>query len=149
MQGARRGTPSRVSRITLQAAGSAKPLHHRGCPVWDIFVLKTFWHHGGPGRGLPKAAFMAPQAGGGGPCSLQLGHPGPRSSHKLTAQPGASLGQCGSALVGHSLGLQTLRRPGLSGPTQRTTHNYTHKSGADGKTHRSLPHKSVLQVSEQ
>ena len=32
MQGARRGTPSRVSRITPWAAGGAKPLSHWGCP---------------------------------------------------------------------------------------------------------------------
>ena len=32
-QGARRGTRSQVSRITPWAAGSTKPLHHRGCPV--------------------------------------------------------------------------------------------------------------------
>ncbi|XP_038400680.1 cyclin-dependent kinase inhibitor 3 isoform X2 [Canis lupus familiaris] len=32
MQGARRGTRSRVSRITPWAAGGAKPLHHWGCP---------------------------------------------------------------------------------------------------------------------
>ena len=32
MQGARCGTQSRVSRITPQAAGGAKPLRHRGCP---------------------------------------------------------------------------------------------------------------------
>ena len=32
MQGARCGTGSRVSRITPQAAGGAKPLRHRGCP---------------------------------------------------------------------------------------------------------------------
>ena len=32
MQGARRGTPSQVSRITPQAEGGAKPLGHRGCP---------------------------------------------------------------------------------------------------------------------
>ena len=32
IQEARRGTRSRVSRITPQAAGGTKPLHHRGCP---------------------------------------------------------------------------------------------------------------------
>ena len=32
MQGAWRGTGSRVSRITPRAAGSTKPLSHRGCP---------------------------------------------------------------------------------------------------------------------
>ena len=32
MQGARCGTRSWVSRITLWAAGGAKPLRHRGCP---------------------------------------------------------------------------------------------------------------------
>ena len=32
MQGARYGTRSRVSRITPQAAGGAKPLRHQGCP---------------------------------------------------------------------------------------------------------------------
>ena len=35
MQGARRGTQSWVSRITPWAAGGAKPLRHRGCPVVD------------------------------------------------------------------------------------------------------------------
>ena len=33
MQGASRGTGSRVSRITSWAAGGAKPLSHPGCPV--------------------------------------------------------------------------------------------------------------------
>ena len=32
MQGARRGTPSRVSRIRPWAEGGAKPLSHPGCP---------------------------------------------------------------------------------------------------------------------
>ena len=32
MQGARRGTRSRVPRITPQASGGAQPLRHRGCP---------------------------------------------------------------------------------------------------------------------
>ena len=31
LQGAQRGTPSWVSRITSWAAGGAKPLHHQGC----------------------------------------------------------------------------------------------------------------------
>ena len=33
MQGARRGTQSRVPRITHQANGGAKPLVHWGCPT--------------------------------------------------------------------------------------------------------------------
>ena len=33
MQGARRGTRSRVSRIAPQAAGGAEPLRHPGCPA--------------------------------------------------------------------------------------------------------------------
>ena len=33
MQGARRGTRSRVSRITPRAEGGAKPLSHLGCPA--------------------------------------------------------------------------------------------------------------------
>ena len=33
IQRARHGTQSRVSRITPWAAGGAKPLRHRGCPV--------------------------------------------------------------------------------------------------------------------
>ena len=32
MQGARRGTRSRVSRIMPGLQASAKPLHHQGCP---------------------------------------------------------------------------------------------------------------------
>ena len=32
MQGAQRGTPSRVSRIRPWAEGGAKPLSHLGCP---------------------------------------------------------------------------------------------------------------------
>ena len=36
MQEARRGTRYRVSRITPQSAGGAKPLCYRGCPVTDI-----------------------------------------------------------------------------------------------------------------
>ena len=38
MQGAKRGTLSRVSRITPGAEGGAKPLSHLGCPL--IIVLK-------------------------------------------------------------------------------------------------------------
>ena len=37
MQGARRGTPSLVSKITLWAEGGAKPLSHPGCPIFVIF----------------------------------------------------------------------------------------------------------------
>ena len=33
MQGAQRGTRSRVSRITPWAEGGAKPLSHQGCPL--------------------------------------------------------------------------------------------------------------------
>ena len=39
MQGARRGTPSWVSRITPWAEGSAKRLSHPGCPF--SILLKT------------------------------------------------------------------------------------------------------------
>ena len=39
MQGARCGTPSRVPRITPQAAGGAKPLRHQGCPGSQFFVF--------------------------------------------------------------------------------------------------------------
>ena len=43
-QGARRGTRSGASRITPQAAGGAKPLHHRGCPciLFLLWVYKLF-----------------------------------------------------------------------------------------------------------
>ena len=37
MQGARRGTQSRVSRIMPQASGGAKPLSHQGCPNYERF----------------------------------------------------------------------------------------------------------------
>ena len=37
MQGAQRGTRFRVPRIAPWAAGSAKPLHHRGCPHYYTF----------------------------------------------------------------------------------------------------------------
>ena len=40
MQGARRGTLSRVSRITPWAAGGTKLLHHRGCPKFPILTIK-------------------------------------------------------------------------------------------------------------
>ena len=43
MQGARRGTRSRVSRITAWAEGGTKPLSFPGCPVlmdFDIIFLK-------------------------------------------------------------------------------------------------------------
>ena len=36
VQGARCETPSRVSRITPEAAGGAKPLHHQGCPILSV-----------------------------------------------------------------------------------------------------------------
>ena len=39
MQEARCGTRSWVSRITPQAAGGAKPLHHRGCPRVKLEIL--------------------------------------------------------------------------------------------------------------
>ena len=38
-RGARRGTRSRVSRITPQAAGGAKLLRHRGCPRYLLLIL--------------------------------------------------------------------------------------------------------------
>ena len=41
MQGARRGTRSRVSRITPQAAGGTKPLRHRGCPTGQFLINNT------------------------------------------------------------------------------------------------------------
>ena len=37
MQGARRGTRSRVSRITPWAEGGAKPLSQLGCPISQTF----------------------------------------------------------------------------------------------------------------
>ena len=36
MQGARRGTRSRVSRITPWAEGGTKLLSHRGCPYFTV-----------------------------------------------------------------------------------------------------------------
>ena len=44
MQGARRGTRSRVSGITPWAEGNTKPLSHPGCPelFWFFFVLFCF-----------------------------------------------------------------------------------------------------------
>ncbi|XP_038297035.1 ubiquitin-conjugating enzyme E2 variant 2 isoform X1 [Canis aureus] len=39
MQGARRGTRSRVSRITPWAAGGTKPLCHWGCPDLEHLIL--------------------------------------------------------------------------------------------------------------
>ena len=41
MQGARRGTRSRVSRITTWAEGVAKLLSHLGCPMLSWFYLKA------------------------------------------------------------------------------------------------------------
>ena len=38
MQGAQHGTPSRVSRITPQAAGGAKPLRKRDCPIPSLLI---------------------------------------------------------------------------------------------------------------
>ena len=36
-QEAQHGTRFQVSRITPQAAGGAKPLHHQGCPcIWGL-----------------------------------------------------------------------------------------------------------------
>ena len=46
-QGTRCGTRFRVSRITPQAAGGAKPLHHQGCPVlhcgWIFYSCRLFY----------------------------------------------------------------------------------------------------------
>ena len=39
VQGARCGTPSRVSRITPRPAGGTEPLRHQGCPVSFFFSL--------------------------------------------------------------------------------------------------------------
>ena len=41
-QGARRGTPFRVSRIAPWAEGGAKPLSHQGCPPFIYFYLLSF-----------------------------------------------------------------------------------------------------------
>ena len=41
LQGAQRGTQSRVSRITPQAEGGAKLLSHQGCPSFFILILKN------------------------------------------------------------------------------------------------------------
>ena len=40
LQGAQRGTQSRVSRITPWAEGGAKPLSHLSCPPYCILNLK-------------------------------------------------------------------------------------------------------------
>ena len=48
MQGARRGTRSRVSRITPWAEGGAKPLSHPGCPpklFWSWFQTSSHFIH--------------------------------------------------------------------------------------------------------
>ena len=42
MQGPQRGTRSWVPRITPQAADSAKPLHHRGCPKLSNLTLQSY-----------------------------------------------------------------------------------------------------------
>ena len=42
VQGARRGTGSRVSRVTRWAEGGAKPLGHRGCPITYHFDSLLF-----------------------------------------------------------------------------------------------------------
>ena len=39
MQGARCGTQSQVSRIMPWAEGGAKPLSHRGCPIFPFFLF--------------------------------------------------------------------------------------------------------------
>ena len=75
MQEARCGTRSRVSRITPQAAGGAKPLRHRGCLVF------LFEGHvsavGARGRGLPTpglALLLSPRLPGqAGPGPLVQG----------------------------------------------------------------------------
>ena len=41
MQGAGRGTRSQVPMITPWAAGGAKPLRHRGCPMLDFLTLSS------------------------------------------------------------------------------------------------------------
>ena len=42
MQGAQRGTPSQVSRITPWAEGCAKPLSHSGCPLSSFLKNSDF-----------------------------------------------------------------------------------------------------------
>ena len=54
MQGARRGTRSRVSRITPWAEGGAKVLSHPGCPNYHLqpkFCFPEAGFPGGRGRG--------------------------------------------------------------------------------------------------
>ena len=43
VQGARRGTRSQVSRITLWAEGGAKPLSHPGCPLSRFFFFFIYF----------------------------------------------------------------------------------------------------------
>ena len=50
MQGARRGIPSPVSRITTWAEGGTKLLGHPGCPVifllWILFIFSDHLFNG-------------------------------------------------------------------------------------------------------
>ena len=43
MQGARHETRSQVSRITPWAEGGAKPLFHRGCPIYISLMIFSNW----------------------------------------------------------------------------------------------------------
>ena len=67
MQGARRGTPSQVSRITLWAEGCAKPLSHPGCPIFitdtrAAWLAQRFSAVFSPGR-EPGEAGSSPMSG--------------------------------------------------------------------------------------
>ena len=73
MQGARCGTRSRVSRVTPQAAGGAKPLRHRGCPPVCLSILSCF-----PSASLPLLGLL--------PCPAPLGLGlGPLAASQLSA----------------------------------------------------------------
>ena len=59
MQRARRGTRSRVSRITPWAEGGAKPLCHRGCPL-KLFFKEYFLTPHFAGEGFALLPFASP-----------------------------------------------------------------------------------------
>ena len=67
MQGTRRGTRSRVSRITPWAAGGTKPLCHRGCPDphLDLIAVDSFLASPGTCDSAPNWA--SPRSGDSGP----------------------------------------------------------------------------------
>ena len=97
MQGARRGTRSRVSRIRPWAAGGAKPLSHPGCPLPGLPAIGEPQQSQGIGPLCAAAAGTRTAGAKGGPDTCEgcpgRGGAGLCSSPRAPAQ-GVAAGAC-------------------------------------------------------